>query len=44
MKILIADDHSIVREGLKQCAMTLDEVKLIDEAVDGNEAWAKIKD
>jgi len=44
MKILIADDHSIVREGLKQYVKTLDEVKLIDEAVDGNEAWAKIKD
>lgn len=44
MKILIADDHSIVREGLKQYVKTLDEVKFIDEAVDGNEAWAKIKD
>jgi DNA-binding NarL/FixJ family response regulator len=44
MKILIADDHSIVREGLKQYVRTLDEVKLIDEAVDGNEAWTKIKD
>jgi len=44
MKILIADDHSIVREGLKQYVKTLDKVSLIDEAVDGNEAWTKIKD
>jgi two-component system invasion response regulator UvrY len=44
MKILIADDHSIVREGLKQYVKTLDEVTLIDEAVNGNEAWTKIKD
>jgi two-component system, NarL family, invasion response regulator UvrY len=44
MKILIADDHSVVREGLKQYVKTLDEVKLIDEAVDGNEAWTKIKE
>ena len=44
MKILIADDHSIVREGLKQYVKTLDEVSLIDEAVEGNEAWKKIKD
>ena len=44
MKILIADDHSIVREGLKQYVKTLSEVKMIDEAVNGNEAWAKIKD
>jgi two-component system, NarL family, invasion response regulator UvrY len=43
MKILIADDHSIVREGLKQYVNTLDEVKLIDEAVNGDEAWAKIR-
>jgi two-component system, NarL family, invasion response regulator UvrY len=44
MKILIADDHSIVREGLKQYVKTLDEVKLIDEAAEGHEAWTKIKD
>jgi two-component system, NarL family, invasion response regulator UvrY len=44
MKILLADDHSVVREGLKQLVKTLDEVKLIDEALDGNEAWSKIKD
>lgn len=43
MKVLIADDHSIVREGLKQYVKTLEEVKLIDEAVNGDEAWAKIK-
>jgi len=44
MKVLIADDHSVVREGLKQYVKTLKEVCLIDEAVDGNEAWAKIKE
>jgi two-component system invasion response regulator UvrY len=44
MNILIADDHSIVREGLKQYVKTLDDVKLIEEAANGNEAWSKIKD
>ncbi len=44
MKILIADDHPIVREGLKQYIKTLGEVTVIDEAIDGNEAWTKIKD
>jgi len=44
MKVLIADDHSIVREGLKKYVSILDEVKLIDEASEGNEAWAMIKD
>jgi two-component system, NarL family, invasion response regulator UvrY len=43
MKILIADDHAIVREGLKQYVKTLDEVTLIDEADDGTNAWNKIK-
>jgi two-component system, NarL family, invasion response regulator UvrY len=43
MKVLIADDHSIVREGLKQYIKTLKEIRLIDEAIDGNEAWEKIK-
>jgi two-component system, NarL family, invasion response regulator UvrY len=44
MKILLADDHSVVREGLKQLVNTLDEVKLIDEASNGNEAWLMIRD
>jgi len=44
MKILIADDHAIVREGLKQIVKTLPEVTLIDEASEGNEALLKIKE
>ncbi len=44
MKILIADDHTIVREGLKHYVATLDEVEGIDEAADGNTAWGMIKD
>ena len=42
MKILIADDHSIVREGVKQIVKTLPEVKQIDEASDGKEALSKL--
>jgi len=42
MNILIADDHSIVREGVKQIVRGLPEVKLIEEVSDGNEAFAKI--
>ncbi len=42
MKILIADDHAIVREGVKQIVRMLPEVKLIDEASDGKEALAKL--
>jgi DNA-binding NarL/FixJ family response regulator len=43
MNILIADDHSIVREGLKQIVKSLDEICRIDEAVTGDEAWTKIR-
>ena len=42
MKILIADDHAIVREGVKQIVRTLPEVKQIDEASDGKEALNKL--
>lgn len=42
MKILIADDHAIVREGVKQIIKTLPEVELIDEVSDGNIAYTKI--
>lgn len=40
MKILIADDHSIIRQGLKQIISELPEVSIIDEANDGEEAYS----
>ncbi len=43
MKILIADDHAVVREGLKQIVNRMNEVSTIDEARDGHEALAKIE-
>ena len=43
MKILIADDHAIVREGVKQIIKSLPEVTLIDEAWEGYQALEKIK-
>jgi DNA-binding NarL/FixJ family response regulator len=42
MKILIADDHAIVREGVKLIVKTLPEVRQIDEASDGKEALTKM--
>jgi len=42
VKILIADDHAIVREGVKLIVKTLPEVTQIDEASDGKEALAKL--
>ena len=42
MKILIADDHAIVREGVKQIVKGLPEVTLIEEVSDGEAAFSKI--
>ncbi|UCE78456.1 MAG: response regulator transcription factor [Nitrospiraceae bacterium] len=39
--ILIADDHSIVREGLKQVLVDTPDMVVTDEAKDGNEALCK---
>jgi DNA-binding NarL/FixJ family response regulator len=43
MKILIADDHTVVRQGLKQILQNLSMVSTIEEAQDGHEALEKIK-
>jgi DNA-binding NarL/FixJ family response regulator len=42
MKILIADDHSVVREGLKLILGASSNLHVIEEAEDGNEALKKI--
>ncbi len=43
MKILICDDHQIVRDGLKQILHQLGASTIIGEARDGNEAIALLK-
>src|SRR5664279_1224377 len=43
MKILIADDHPVVREGLKQIIKKLKIFSVLDEADNGNEALNKIE-
>ena len=40
IRLLIADDHAIVRSGLRQLAGTLDGVELVAEAANGEEAVA----
>jgi DNA-binding NarL/FixJ family response regulator len=42
MKILIADDHSVVREGLKIILGASSNLHVIEEAEDGHEALKKI--
>ena len=43
MKILIADDHAIVREGLSQLLNSQRDMEVIGEAEDGREAVDKAK-
>jgi len=42
IKILIADDHSMVREGLKQLIELEDDIEVVAQAGDGKETIAKI--
>ena len=43
IRVLIADDHEIVREGLKQILTTTTSITVTGEAVDGLEALGKIR-
>jgi len=43
MKILICDDHKIVRDGLRLILQQLEGVTIIEEAADGNEALMFLK-
>jgi two-component system, NarL family, invasion response regulator UvrY len=43
MKILICDDHKIVRDGLRQILRQLGDKVIIDEAKDGNGAMQMLK-
>jgi two-component system response regulator NreC len=43
MKILVADDHAVVREGLKQLLNSQPDMEVVGEAIDGREALEKAK-
>ncbi len=43
IKIILADDHQIVRDGIKALLEKEDNIKIIDEAADGKELLEKIK-
>jgi len=43
LKILIADDHPIVRQGLKQIIADTHDMTVADEATDGLEVLAKVR-
>ena len=43
VKIMIADDHSMVREGLKSLLALDGDIQVIEEAVDGEDCLEKLK-
>lgn len=43
IRLLIADDHPIVREGLRRIVAEHSDMRLVDEAVDGQDVMAKLK-
>jgi len=44
VKVLVVDDHAIVRHGLKQILSELDEITLVAEAATGNDAIRMVRD
>ncbi|MBV8467525.1 MAG: response regulator transcription factor [Burkholderiales bacterium] len=44
IRIVIADDHTIVREGLKQLLATTADLQVVGEAGDGHEALQRVRE
>jgi two-component system, NarL family, nitrate/nitrite response regulator NarL len=44
IKVLVADDHPVVRKGLLSCLARGDRVKVVGEAADGDEALRKARE
>jgi len=44
IKILVADDHPVVRKGLQSCLGRQDRLKIVGEASDGDEALKKTRE
>lgn len=43
LRIVIADDHPVVREGIRMCLKDWSELKIVAEARDGNEAIEQVR-
>ena len=44
VQIMIADDHSMIREGLKQLLELDGDIRVVDQAADGEECMLKLRD
>jgi two-component system nitrate/nitrite response regulator NarL len=42
IRVLVADDHPVVRKGLQSCLVQQERLKLVGEAADGEEAFTKV--
>jgi DNA-binding NarL/FixJ family response regulator len=44
LRILIADDHPVVREGIRMCLKEWDDLEIVGEASDGREAIKRVQE
>ncbi|MBI3149853.1 MAG: response regulator transcription factor [Betaproteobacteria bacterium] len=44
IRVLLADDHAIIRDGLKQILAETDDLKVCGEAADGNEVLRQVRE
>ena len=44
IRVLLADDHAIMREGIRSLLSLYDDIEVVDEAGDGREAVAKVEE
>ena len=44
IRIVVADDHAIVREGLKRIVSAADDMQLVGEAADGTEVMQRVRE
>jgi DNA-binding NarL/FixJ family response regulator len=42
IKVIIADDHAIIRRGIREILDETDSIRVVDEAGDGNELINKL--
>ena len=44
IKLLLVDDHPVVRKGIRSCLEKVDSIEIVGEAVDGEDAIAKVNE
>lgn len=44
IRLLLVDDHPVVREGLRHCLQGLEQIEIVGEAADGEEAVRKTRE